>query len=788
MTTRPQTPIEIGGRGVNPAIAEMAAINRWVCAKLVTNKAGKLTKPPFCVGGRKHASSTDPATWDTFDACHVSAFANGEARGIGFVFNGTDDLVGIDLDACITSDGTITPWALEIVRKVDSYTERSVSGSGLHIVCRSVMASEGRKAARIEIYPRGRYFWMTGDHLAGTPYSINAVAPEVLAGLLAQANGKNRTFDDLPADLKTRFLDALAWDSALADRWGGEPPQGEDQSRSAWDMSLARLLRRYGGFTIEDFAGLANVWAYGTGADGDARQRRRAWDKANDDAQEKPDTVSSEDAWPTPVRLLAECESPIPYPIGALPPVMRDAIEEYQTFGQQPVELVACSALSAASLCCQALVDVDRDGNLVGPCSLSIMVVAVSGERKSAADKRMRREIVAWLKERREKDAPALQAAERRFAIWQTRKDGILLKIKRLSGSAKIEDEADLQQLVKDLEKLDGERPDMPLQVELFHEDTSPERLAVNLARSWPSASLWSDEGGLVVGSHAMSDEVALRFLGLLNRLWDGGEFKRERETTTSAHIRGRRFTVSLMVQPKILGRLLAVGDGIARGAGALARFLMMWPPTAIGTRPYRTGDLDSSVLKAFDRRLRELLDSKLTLDKEGGLEPPTLRLSPTAFEVWRKFHDEVEVELGRGKEFADLPDFGSKVAEQAARVACILHLFAGGRTDEMIGAEMMTAGARVALWHLYETRRIFSITGHSGEIVDAQLLMEWLRTREDNPTLQIILQFGPGCLRDKKRRNAAITVLVEHGLARLEKRDRVTHLVINPEVHTWAL
>ena len=490
------------------------------------------------------------------------------------------------------------------------------------------------------------------------------------------------------------------------------------------------------------------------------------------------------DDWPEPVLLFAEHQTPAPYPIDALPPIIRDAVLSYQRFGQQPVELVVCSALATVSLACHALANVDRDGNLVGPCSLSFVTVAVSGERKTAVDSRMRRKLSAWQRDRRREQAPTISAAERKLAIWEAKRDGIAQKIKRLAGSTKMEDETERENLESRLLLLE-DRPTMPPAVKLFHEDTTPERLAVALAEGWPSASLWSDEAELVIGSHSMSETAAMRFLTLLNRLWDGHEFDRERETRSCAHIRGRRFTVSLMLQPNVLATLLAAGGGIARGVGALARFLLAWPNSTIGTRPYQDGNLDSPALQAFDARLRALLDHPLPLDDEGALEPPALPLSREAFRVWRDFHDEVERELHPKGEFSDLPDFGAKIAEQAARLACVLHIFDRGPTGEITGASML-AGAKIALWHLHEARRVLSMAGRHAGAIDANMLLEWLQDRpaEDQPvTLGEILRLGPYRLRDKARRDAAVALLQEHHIARIEQRGKSEILALNPAV-----
>jgi hypothetical protein len=489
------------------------------------------------------------------------------------------------------------------------------------------------------------------------------------------------------------------------------------------------------------------------------------------------------ETWDDPVPLYAEHQRPAPYPVDALPPIIRDAVETYQAFGRQPIELVSCSALAGASLVCQALADVDRDGgNLTGPCSLSFLTIAGSGDRKTAVDTRMRRAPVTWQAEKRHEQAPLIKAAERRLAIWQAKHDGILNKIKRLSGSTKADDEIERQQLESKILALETERPKIPPEVRLFHEDTSSEKLAINLADGWPSSSLWSDEAGLIVGSHAMSEASALGFLTLLNRLWDGNEFDRERVTRSCAHIRGRRFTCSLMLQPSALAVLTSTGGGIARGVGALARFLMAWPNSTIGTREYRVGTLDAPALQAFDARARQRLDTPLPLDQDGALAPPKLRLSRTAFEVWRRLHDTIERELGPRGEFADLVDIGAKAAEQSARLSCVLHVFEHGPHGEISQQTVLSAG-RIALWHLHEARRIFAMIGHAGETADAQVLLQWLLEQPEAPWLPDILRFAPYRVRDKERRDRAIAVLTQHGLARVEIRDRRQYLAVNPEV-----
>ncbi len=65
-------------------------------------------------------------------------------------------------------------------------------------------------------------------------------------------------------------------------------------------------------------------------------------------------------------------------------------------------------------------------------------------------------------------------------------------------------------------------------------------------------------------------------------------------------------------------------------------------------------------------------------------LNPPPLRLSAPAFDLWRDLYNDIEIELGRGGEFQALPDIGAKVAENAARIAGLFHLFEAGPTGSV--------------------------------------------------------------------------------------------------------
>lgn len=144
---------------------------------------GKPTKVPRRPDGTI-ASTTDPNTWTPFEAACDSYRDNPSFDGIGFVFTEEDPFVGVDIDICF-SEGVLTGGGLDVVEHLDSYTERSPSGTGLHIICRGSTPDLGNRSGdvegmkQLEVYEEGRYFTFTGRHLEGTPDTVEQRAQEL---------------------------------------------------------------------------------------------------------------------------------------------------------------------------------------------------------------------------------------------------------------------------------------------------------------------------------------------------------------------------------------------------------------------------------------------------------------------------------------------------------------------------------------------------------------------------------------------------------------------------------
>lgn len=174
----------------------------WVNFVLVWNpEQGKYNKPPINPHTLRNGSTTNPKSWTTFDDAFskigkTATFTDKkgenhqlEISGVGIVLEAVG-LVGIDFDDVITTGGgktVVYKEAREIWQFLDSYTELSPSGSGVHILAKGKKPNKEEKICKVkipvtlnkgkeneeknyvdyEMYDSGRYFTFTGRTLSG---------------------------------------------------------------------------------------------------------------------------------------------------------------------------------------------------------------------------------------------------------------------------------------------------------------------------------------------------------------------------------------------------------------------------------------------------------------------------------------------------------------------------------------------------------------------------------------------------------------------------------------------
>lgn len=487
--------------------------------------------------------------------------------------------------------------------------------------------------------------------------------------------------------------------------------------------------------------------------------------------------------WLKPLHIESKID-PEPYPLDALPDTIRLAVEEVLGFVKAPIPLVVSAALSALSMAVQSHADVARAEKLTGPSSTYLLTIAESGERKSTCDGFFTSAIREYEAAQTEAAKPFIKQYEAELAAWDMKYCGVKDSIRAAAkGSQPTEElEADLLQLQQD-------KPEPPRIPRIIYGDATPAALKYNLAKGWPSGAVVSSEGGIVFGGHGMKKDSAMENLATLNQLWDGTDQPTERRATESYTVKGARFTMSIMVQEATLRAFFKQDGGLARGTGFLARFLIAWPESTQGFRPFTEAPEHWPHLAVFNRRIASILNQAAPITEDGALQPVMLTLTPDAKAAWVDFHDAVESGLATGGELFDIRDVASKTADNAARLACQFHVFNHG--TGAIDIDAIESASRITAWHLNEARRFFGGLALPQELADASRLDGWMldyckQHKTDTVSIRTLQQFSP--IRSKVAIDAAMEELEGLERSRRVKDGKRKTVQLNPALLVGAL
>lgn len=153
---------------------ELKQLPHWVGWKYMQRPGeDHKRKVPINAMDGQPAKSNDPTTWCDFDTACLGKERFG-LDGIGFMFSG-DGIFGIDIDHCYDPETQeLDPAAAEIIETVQSYTELSPSGTGIHILCKGVLPEGRKRRGAVEMYSTLRYFTVTGNQF-GLEYPFQTV-------------------------------------------------------------------------------------------------------------------------------------------------------------------------------------------------------------------------------------------------------------------------------------------------------------------------------------------------------------------------------------------------------------------------------------------------------------------------------------------------------------------------------------------------------------------------------------------------------------------------------------
>lgn len=446
-----------------------------------------------------------------------------------------------------------------------------------------------------------------------------------------------------------------------------------------------------------------------------------------------------------PKPLLPDTAPPTPYPLDALPYVMRGAVEAIVEHAMVPAAIAGQCVTGAATHLAQTRVNAwHPQGKPEGaPCSLFMLSLFDSGEGKSSA-----RELAFKTIDEAEKEARA-------------RHRQACAEIETMAGGLK----------GKAREEFLAAHP-LPPDPKTQYSDATFEPLVGDFIRGKAAASWDTDEGGQMLGGHSLKADTVAATLGGLTTVFSSGKFERTRSRGNlegSGVAYNRRLSIHLMAQAVTVAE--ALSNPLLVGQGFLARFLFAAPDSLAGTCFITIESLQRSAykdsrLQAYWSRCTEIAASPECIDPETGeVTPPVLEPDAAAKQVWVDFRNEIESERGPLGKFAGLKPFAARGGEQALRLSAVLGCYEG---IKQIDADCMRRACMLVRYSLDEWLRYIDAGAVDPDLKLAGELMSWLRDPKRAAKWQEfhvndLGKSGPEAVRSAQVRDKVLAILLKH-------------------------
>jgi putative DNA primase/helicase len=673
-------------------------LRQWLCWRS-EKRDGKPTKIPYSPITGLRAIITAPETWASYEEA-VRACKEVGYSGIGFVFTPEDDLCGVDLDGCLDPvTREIEPWAWTIIEELDSYTEVSPSGTGVHIVVRATLPEGRNRKGRFEAYDRGRYFTVTGKHLAGTPQAIEGRQEELRAVVRRMfgeesANGHTKpiapteTVDNGLSDSEVVRKALSASNGPRFSRlWNGDTSGYGSNSEA--DLALCAMLAFWTGPDPERIDALFRQSGLYREKWERVDYRERTIDYALDGKTEfygpwqaapfKDNTANDDSGTDKDLVGLPEAAS---FPVDALPKGCRWFVREAAaSIGCAP-DLVAVPLLGQLSAGIGNSRQVELKRGWREGAALFAVVVAEPGDKKTPAQKTAL--------------APVWRAQERFKREYRERYEAYEEELRQWKADERV--------AAKDGEPAPP-KPEEPVMRHAVVDDITVERLADILDETPRGVISVQDELSgwvLAMNQYKAGGKGADRQFWL--RVWSNAPVKVDRKSRKVPAIIAQPWvSVIGSIQPEILP-----GLDIGRNDGMMDRFLYSYPELR------RSRHTDDEISPAAEQAVLELYGKLAELrmpESEGEPFPGTVPITEEAWQVFKELAEGLSEEahaLGFPKR---LRGAWSKLEAYLARLSLILALsrVVDSGERERVEPRDVLAGSVLVDYFKAHARRVFA-------------------------------------------------------------------------------
>jgi hypothetical protein len=409
-----------------------------------------------------------------------------------------------------------------------------------------------------------------------------------------------------------------------------------------------------------------------------------------------------------------------PFPVEALPPVLRRFSEEVAESYQVPVDMPAMLSLVTAAVPLSKYLRIQLRPDWSEPCNVYVAVALPPASRKSAVVAAMTKPLYAFERESKK----AIQNETKRAKLKRDALNGKLKKAKKAVEQAAPEE---LDQALREVEEIEKLMPEIPTPVRLVADDVTPEKLASLLAENDGKMAIISAEGG-IFESIAGRYSNGIPNLDVILKGHAGDNLRVDRIGRETELIDSPALTIGLTVQPEVL-KGLADKPGF-RDRGLIGRFWLVMPPSMIGSRKIETQPIYPDTQIKYQYLIGDLLD---LFHRIGDDQLPVTRyitLEPEAAQIFKEYCQSIEKELGPGGSMEMTKDWGGKLVGGVARIAAILHAVIHPKApwDSKVNAESISNAIKVGDYLQRHALSVFQLMGADPDMNGAQHILDRLQ------------------------------------------------------------
>lgn len=455
-----------------------------------------------------------------------------------------------------------------------------------------------------------------------------------------------------------------------------------------------------------------------------------------------------------------------PFPVKSLPRPLGEWVTAVSQNTETPTDMAAVCALAVLSCTVQGKFVVSPKSHYSEPLNLYFLIVANSGERKSAIVRLMTQPIYQY--ERKEN--------ERRRTLMeneQAKLNSLKKQVETLERDGKNEKASKIRVQYRSIEQ----NQTKPLR--LIADDTTPEAMTSLLASNNGVLSIITTEGGIF-------DTLAGRYSNTISidtvlKAYSGDPIRVDRKGREGEVINNPTLTMLLSAQDNVLAEIMK--NEAFKSRGLTARILYSRPKSKMGTRHFVTPDIPPDLEIAYQRLVSKLLE--IPYPTNGIL--PIINLSPSAQNEVIRFHDWLEPKLVDELEYME--SWGAKLLGNMLRIAGMLHCAKNPNapSETALSSETLQQAIAISKYFLHHAKCIHNLLGTDKDMQLAKHVTKKLQNQEKRELSKYqIFRLCRGSFQRVDDLNPILDILIEFGY--LKERTHPAPTGGRPRANTYLL